>query len=168
MRTTLFASFLTSLLLVSACNAPKAEATWQTMSLTQAKPILVEIADEDTSREHGERMAFEAKLNDASGKAVAQLLGMHTIVDIPGEDGVGNSAIEERFTTMAIVFEGGDEIVIEGANVYPMDQKIMQADTPQLRAIVGGTGKYKGIRGQIKTVRSADETYSHTLEYKID
>lgn len=138
------------------------------MKLTQAKPVLVEVTDNDDVREHGETMFFEAKLSDESGKAVAQLLGEHTIVDTPGEDGVGDATVEERLTTMSIVFENGDEIVIQGANTYPANQKIMKADAPQYRAIVGGTGAYKGIRGQIMTSRSADETYSHLIEYKID
>ena len=167
MKTALYSSVLASLFAVASCTAPSVPS-WKTMTLIQAKPVLVEIADEDGAREHGERMAFEARLSEPSGKAVGQLLGIHTIVDLPGEDGVGNQAIEERFTTMAVVFEDGDEILIEGANVYPVDQKIMQEGVPQVRAIIGGTGKYKGIRGEIKTVRNADETYSHTLDYRLD
>ena len=168
MKTTIFAMFLLTLAAVSGCNAPSPASTWQTMTLIQAKPTLADIADTDNVREMGEGMSFEAKLSDESGKAVAQLLGMHTIVDTPGEDGVGNSTVEERFTTMAIVFDGGDEIMVHGSLVYPIDQKIMVVNEPQYRAVVGGTGRYKGIRGQVKTTRNADETYTHTLEYKID
>lgn len=168
MKTTLIAIALISTAVLTACNAPKPAAAWQTLTLKQAKPTLVDVTDGDQDREHGERMLFEAALTDESGKSVAQLLGMHTIVDIPGEDGVGNPSVEERFTSMSVVFEDGDEIVFEGANVYPTNERIMKADAPQYRAIAGGTGKYKGIRGQIKTSRNADETYSHTIEYRLD
>lgn len=159
---------LVSLSMLSACTAQNAGSRWQSMTLNQTKPILVEAADEDGVREHGEGMFFEAKLTDEGGKPVAQLLGQHTIVDTPGDDGVGDPIVEERFTSMSIVFEDGDEIVIQGANTYPMNQRIMKSEAPQYRAIIGGTGKYKGIQGQIKTARNADETYTHTLEYRLD
>ena len=68
---------------------------------------------------------------------------------------------------MSIVSDA-DEIVISGANIYPTNQLIMQADAPQVRAIIGGTGKYKGIRGQVTTTRKSDETYTHVLEYRLD
>lgn len=168
MKNKLLSVSLFSLVALTACNAPNKTAEWQTMTLIQAKPVLVEIADEDSAREHGEQMFFEAKLSDQSGKAVGQLLGKHVIADIPGDDGVGNPTVEERFTTMAVVFEDGDEIMTMGALVYPVNEKIMQANAPQVRALIGGTGKYKGIRGQIKTTRNADETYTHSIEYKVD
>jgi len=76
--------------------------------------------------------------------------------------------MEERFTTMSIVFSDADEIVISCANIYPINQRIMQADVPQVRAIIGGTGKYKGISGQVTTTRKSDETYTHVLEYRLD
>jgi hypothetical protein len=131
-----------SILTFTGCDSQSLKDEWQTMTLNQSKPILVDISDGDDSREHGERMFFEAKMSDESGKDVAQLLGMQDIADIPGEDGIGSETMEERFTTMAIVFTGGDEIMISGANIYPMNQRIMQADVPQVRAIIGGTGKY--------------------------
>lgn len=168
MKTTLYLVLLISLAAVSACSKPAQTAAWQTMSLKQDKPVLVEVTDGDPEREHGERMFFEAKLTDESGKAVAQLLGMHVIVDIPGEDGIGDATQEERLTSMSIVFADGDEIAIVGYNTYPQNQSLMKADEAQVRAITGGTGKYKGIRGQIKTTRNADETYTHTLEYRLD
>jgi hypothetical protein len=168
MKTQILSMFLVSLTAVAACTTPNQATAWQTLTLIQAKPTLVEVADDDGAREHGEKMFFEAKLSDQSGKAVGQLLGKHVIVDIPGDDGVGDAAVEERFTTMAIVFEDGDEIMVQGANVYPVNERIMQANAPQIRVVIGGTGKFKGVRGQVKTTRNEDETYTHTVEYRLD
>lgn len=133
-----------------------------------SKPELVEVSDGDGMREHGEGMVYEAVLTDQSGTAVGQLLGMHTIIDIPGKDAVGDPNAEERITLMSMVFGDEDEIEIQGANTYPMGERVMKPDAPQYRAIIGGTGKYKGIRGQLKTTRSADGTHTHTLEYRLD
>lgn len=58
--------------------------------------------------------------------------------------------------------------MVMGALVYPANERLMQANEPQMRSIIGGTGKYKGIRGQMKTTRNQDETYILSLEYKMD
>ncbi len=144
-------------------------ATWQTMTFTQDVPIIQGLSDDDDDpREHGEMMFFEALMRDTTGQVVAQLIGMMTIVDLPGEDLIGDPVVEERFTHVAIIFPDGDEITITGANIYPMNERIMQADIPQHRVITGGTGKYKGIRGEISTTRNEDQTYHHVLEYRLD
>lgn len=166
-RWSLATVLVSSVLVGAGCSGTKETSGWQTMTLIQTKPVLVEVADGDGIREHGEGMVFEAKLNDQSGKPVAQLLGHHTIVDTPGDDGIGDPSVEERITTLSIVIDNGDEIVAHGADVYPADQKIIKADVPQYRALIGGTGTYKGIRGQVKTTRNGDETYTHILEYEL-
>jgi hypothetical protein len=144
-------------------------ATWQTMTFKQDVPIIQGLSDDDDElREHGEMMFFEALMRDTTGQVTAQLIGMMTIVDIPGEDIIGNPVMEERFTHMAIIFPDGDKITITGANIYPMKERLMQADIPQHRVITGGTGKYKGIRGEISTTRNEDQTYHHVLEYRLD
>lgn len=168
MKTALLPSLLISALaLLSACQTPPPVA-WQKLTLEQSKPILVEVHDGDGVREHGEKVFFEAKLKDPAGQVTAQMLGMMVIVDLPGNDGVGDPAVEERFTWVSVIFPEGDEIVVQGANIYPAGQTIMKPQAAQTRAIVGGTGKFKGIRGQVVTTRNPDETYTHTLEYRLD
>lgn len=167
-RWSLAAVLVASVLIATGCSGTKAGTEWQTMTLIQAKPVLVELSDGDDVREHGEGMVFEAELDDQGGKPVARLLGHHLIVDTPGDDGIGEPSLEERFVTLSLIFESGDAILVQGANVYPPDQRILKADAPQYRAIVGGTGAYKGIRGQVKTTRNGDETYTHVLEYTLD
>lgn len=157
-----------SLVALTACNAPNKSAEWQTMTLIKSKSELVEVHDLDGTREHGEQVFFESELTDQVGQKVGQAIGMMVIVDIAGDDGVGNPEIEERFSTLAIVFEDGDEIMTMGALVYPVGERLMQANLPQMRAIIGGTGKYKGIRGQLTMTRDPDESYMLELEYKMD
>ena len=108
------------LVIITACNAPDKPSDWQTMTLFKSKSELVEVHDLDGTREHGEQMFFESELSDQSGKPVGQAIGVTVIVDIPGEDGVGSPRIEERFSTLAIVFDDGDEIMTMGALVSPI------------------------------------------------
>ncbi len=157
-----------SVLIAIGCSGTEEGTDWQTMTLIGAKPVIVELSDGDGVREDGEGMVFEAELDDQSGKPVARLLGHHLIVDTPGDDGIGDPSLEERFVTLSMIFESGDAILVQGANVYPADQRLLKADAPQYRAIVGGTGAYKGIRGQVKTTRNGDETFTHVLDYTLD
>ena len=156
------------LFVITACNAPDKQAEWQTMTLYGSSVVLIEVHDGDEMREHGEQLFYEAKLSDQAGKSVGQALGMAVIVDMPGDDKVDKPATEERFVTMAIVFEDGDEIMTMGAFEIPENEKYVPTNVPQSRAIIGGTGKYMGIRGQMKVTRNADDTFSLTLEYKVD
>jgi len=176
MKITLVLSSLIFTLISNGCTQSDTQPTneqaevvaWQTLSFSQDVPILLEVYTDKSQRKHGDRIFFEANLRDSTGEIAAQLIGMMTIADIPGDDSIGQISMEERFTTMEIIFPDGDVISITGANVYPVNQVIMQAQMPQQRVIVGGTGKYKGIRGQITTTRNDDETYTHVLEYRLD
>jgi len=168
MRTPHRLALVASLLFIPACGMPDVGNKWKTMTFVQSKPTYVEVSDEDKVRKDGEGLVFEAALKDERGKTVGQLLGENTIVDLPGEDGVGNPNVEERFTRLSFVLEGGDEIVVLGSNTYPVSKKEIKADAPQYRVVTGGTGRYKGIRGQIKTTRSPNGTFTHVLEYRLD
>ena len=37
-------------------------------------------------------------------------------------------------------------------------------DVPQVRAVIGGTGKYIGASGQVTTIRNQNGSYVHTVE----
>jgi hypothetical protein len=168
MRTLYHLMIAASMLILPACSLSPSDATWKKMLLVQSKPTYAEVSDGDNVREIGEGLAFEAALRNEGGKVVGQLLGENTIIDLPGEDGVGNANSEERFTRLSFVLEDGDEIIVQGANVYPVAKREIKADAPQFRAVTGGTGRYKGIRGQVKTTRSPNGTFTHLLEYRLD
>ena len=44
----------------------------------------------------------------------------------------------------------------------------MKLGLSQKRAIVGGTGKYKGVEGEVTTTRNDDGTYTHVLDVKLE
>jgi hypothetical protein len=61
----------------------------------------------------------------------------------------------------------GDDIVVLGENSYNRGQQEMKDNMVQKRAIIGGTGKYRGIAGEVITTRNNDSTYTHEMIYKI-
>ncbi len=67
-----------------------------------------------------------------------------------------------------MVFNLGDEneIVAQGGTSYHQGQAQMKEGLSQKRAVVGGTGIYKGIAGEVTTTRNEDGTYTHVLDVK--
>jgi hypothetical protein len=124
----------------------------RTLVIEQGAPALVAYGD-DVAR----GLAFDATLTDPDGNE-GVLIGNLLTVDLPdpGSDG----ELEERIGTLVFTF-GDDELVVIGGTSYPAADAEMAAGEPQLRVVVGGTGAYRGARGEVVTTRNADGTYTH-------
>ncbi|MEY3351410.1 MAG: hypothetical protein RIQ50_1521 [Bacteroidota bacterium] len=149
-----------------ACQE-KSSSTWTTIKLKQNAPSMVHLNLGDSSEGHGDGMAFEASLRDTAGNEVGEVLGWLITVDLLDGDSLNKIYKTDKFGSMVIKL-GDDEIIAQGRTYYSQDQKLMKSGVPQRRAIVGGTGKYKGVTGQITTTRNEDGTYTHELEVKMD
>ncbi len=69
----------------------------------------------------------------------------------------------ERMASIVLDFGGDDTIIIVGKAIYGGMTVEMEPDRPQIRAIVGGTGRFIGARGQITTVRKPAGHYEHDI-----
>ncbi len=98
---------------------------------------------------------------------MGEVLGWLITVDLLDGDSLNKIYKTDKFGSRGIKL-GDDEIIAQGRTYYSQDQKLMKSGVPQRRAIVGGTGKYKGVTGQITTTRNEDGTYTHELEVKMD
>ena len=163
-RKLLFTIIVSTILL--ACQE-KSTSSWTNIKLTQDVPSLVRLNLGDSSEGHGDGMAFEASLRDTAGNEVGEVLGWLITVDLLDGDSLNKIYKTDKFGSMVIKL-GDDEIIAQGRTYYSQDQKLMKSGVPQRRAIVGGTGKYKGVTGQITTTRNEDGTYTHELEVKMD
>jgi hypothetical protein len=56
-----------------------------------------------------------------------------------------------------------DQIVAVGATDYPPTAGEFDAGPPVVRAILGGTGKYIGARGQLASTRNANGSYTQVF-----
>jgi hypothetical protein len=162
----LLAIFTAAFFLLSCQN--QSSSAWQTLTFIQDKPLLTHVNLGDTAHGHGDGMAFEAVLKDTAGTAVGEVLGWIITVDIVDGDSANPVYITDRIGTM--VFKLGDEnkIIASGGTSYKKGQVLMEQQVSQKRAVVGGTGKYKGIKGEVTTTRSEDGTYRHVLDVKMD
>lgn len=130
-------------------------------TIHQDEPSLVHVDLGQEGHSHGDLLAFDAPVQATNGDK-GKLSGFVLTVDIPEKE---HEVFQDRIVSM--VFELGDAntLVISGKSVYPHRGELeMAKNNPQIRAIVGGTGKYIGARGQISTTRDEDGGYTHRVE----
>jgi hypothetical protein len=142
-------------------------STWQTLTFTQDKPFLTHLNLGDTAHGHGDGMAFEAVLKDTTGTAVGEVLGWMVTADIVDGDSANLVHITERIGTMVLKFDDENKIIAAGGTSYQKGEQVMKLGIEQKRAVVGGTGKYRGIKGEVTTSRNEDGTYKHVLDVKM-
>ena len=158
--------FSAAIFLLSCQN--QAGSTWQTITFTQEKPSLTYLNLGDTIQDQGDGMAFEAVLKDTAGNNVGEVLGWLITVDLMDGDSANPIYKTDRMGTMVFNLGDENEIIAQGGTSYNKGEQQMKNGLPQKRAIVGGTGKYKGIAGEVTTSRNEDGTYKHVLDVKID
>lgn len=141
---------------------------WTTINFVQEKPFLVHLNLGDTAHSHGDGMAFEALIKDTAGNDVGEVLGWLVTVDLMDGDSANPVYVSERIGTMVFNFGDENEIVAQGGTSYHKGEQQMKLGISQKRAIVGGTGKYKGIEGEVTTTRNDNGTYTHVLDVKLE
>ena len=104
----------------------------------------------------------DAVLRSSRGKPVGTF---HVVITSVLESaGVESAGVEAEKRMRDVVFYLGDgQIVASGMGLYPKTEPYLVVSVPHRIAIVGGTGKYLGARGEVTTTRRADGTYRHVL-----
>ena len=159
--------FTAAFFLLSCQN--QTASKWSTIKFLASKnPTWVHLNFGDSAHGHGDGSAFESPIMDTNGVKVGEVIGWLVTVDLMEGDSINPVFDTERIGT--VVFNLGDEneIIAQGATVYHTGEKEMKLGIEQKRAIVGGTGKYKGISGEVITTRNADGSYLHVLDVKQD
>lgn len=92
---------------------------------------------------------------------------MEFIMTTTGVDTAGKGA-ESRVTTGVFSFGGPvqDQIVIQGVGLYAGADSTFKPNSQLVRAIIGGTGKYKGAKGELISTHKEDDTWEHV--FKLD
>jgi hypothetical protein len=159
------AIFTAALFLLSCQN--QADSSWQTLTFIADKAFLTHVNIGDSAHGHGDGTAFEGVLKDTAGATVGEVLGWLVTVDIVDGDSANPVYITDRVGTMVFKFDEDNKIVTSGGVIYPKGEQQMDIGIAQKRAVVGGTGKYKGIKGEVTTTRNEDGTYKHVLDVKM-
>ncbi|MBT7335735.1 MAG: hypothetical protein HN856_15245 [Gammaproteobacteria bacterium] len=130
------------------------------IEIIQDAPELVQIDLGNGGHSHGDISAFEAAFRTKEGnKGVIE--GFITTVDAASLEG---GEVHHRLVDIVIDFGATDTLVVGGRSRYRAQAFELTAEDPQTRAVVGGTGRFMGARGQITTIRMATGKYSHLIE----
>jgi hypothetical protein len=151
--------FYTALLCLSLALIPTAQAK-QTFTITQGKPEIKRVDIGVTGMSVGDLFGFEAPFTTQDGK-MGRIYGIVTIVSIP--TGTSDPFID-RLSSSVLDFGNSDTVVVTGKTVYGTYQGEIKDNEPQLRAIIGGTGRFIGARGQISTTRTPSGSYEHEIQ----
>ena len=153
---------LAALLSILAFSAPvyASKPATETFTVIQAQPDIKHVDLGSPGGSHGDMLAFEAPFTTESG-AKGVMSGIIITVALPGGDGDEHF---DRVGNIVLDFGGVDSLVLAGKSLYGTGEGEMNKDTPQVRAVTGGTGRYIGARGQITTTRVTSGEYKHVVE----
>jgi hypothetical protein len=143
-----------SLILVPAAQAK------QTFTITQGKPEIRHVDIGVTGMSVGDLFGFEAPFTTKDGK-LGRIYGIITILSIPTG---ANDPFIDRLSSGVLDFGNSDTLVVAGKTVYGTYHGEIKDNEPQLRAIIGGTGRFIGARGQILTIRTPSGSYEHEIQ----
>ena len=161
---------LAAFMMVTAASCSGDDPSSRTLVITQDPPTLTRFAiPASTSSEAAapagsqatpaDVLTFDAAITGPDGLA-GTLIGYLLTVDLA--DVATGDFLEERIGTLVFDF-GVDTLVVSGGTSYPLNDKQMRIDEPQIRAVIGGTGSFIGSRGEVVTTRNGDGSYTHTF-----
>ena len=160
MRRRLMIPTLVVIATLAACGGSdtKSAETRTTIVLAQAAPTLTTV-DSPVTGNIGGQTEFIALLT-RRGEPFGTVFG--TVANVATAPQGRRTTLEERLYTAVFDLPSG-QISVMGASFYDPSQRELTTGRPATRAIVGGTGKYLGARGEVTTTRRADGTYSQTI-----
>jgi hypothetical protein len=106
----------------------------------------------------GDIYVFDSPLLDSAEKeTIGKAYGSQTSIALDSD----SETVQAMIT---YDFGDGDRITVGGIGQYPRGDTGLVKNQEFERPILGGTGKYAGADGTVKTVRRADGSYEHTFE----
>ena len=148
--------------LMAACCPHSTKSSNETLTVYQDAPTLNLLDHGPLGRSPGDVHHFSAPLHSSPGGPVTgEVFGTKTLVKLATET---NPNLEQRATLLSFTFgDRQDQIIVLGVVDYSPTGAEFNPDQPVVRAILGGTGKYAGARGQLTSTRNADGSYKQVF-----
>ena len=103
---------------------------------------------------HGDMRITNAPLYNATGKERIGRLDLFVVVTDPANESAEKAHMVEAMYTYTLP---GGEISAQGAGALPT---LTELTPRQVDAIIGGTGKYAGVRGEVRIERRGNKVIS--------
>ncbi len=110
---------------------------------------------------HGDLYTWIAPASAEDGRT-GTIVGEHQVVHLPTE----GLYAEVRIGTSVLDLGNGDSVAFAG--LVPVTTPLGQIEpgTELVNAIIGGAGAFAGAKGEIRSVRGEDGSWTHTLAYE--
>ena len=153
----LFASVL-----ITACGAHSTNQSTENFTVYEDAPKMSQLDLGTPGKSLGDVFHFVAALHSSPGGPVTgELIGSKTLVKVPTE---AHPNLERRATLMFFTFDDHkDQIIAFGVADYSPTEPEFEPGHSAVRAILGGTGRYMGARGQVASTRNADGSYTQVF-----
>ncbi len=160
-RTAALAALLASTLM-AACGLRSTNSSTETLTIYQDAPKMKLLDLGEPGNSPGDVYHFFAPLHSSpGGPVIGEVFGSKTLVKLATD---ANPNFEQRTTFLCFTFsDRQDHIIALGVADYSPTAGEFEADKPRARAILGGTGKYMGARGQLTSTRNADGSYTQVF-----
>jgi hypothetical protein len=148
--------------LIAACGLRSTNPSTETLTIYQDAPKMKLLDLGEPGNSPGDVYHFFAALHSSpSGPVTGEVFGTKTLIKMATD---ANPNLETRATVLFFTFANHqDQIVALGARDYPSTAGEFDAGQPVMRAILGGTGKYMGARGQLASTRNTDGSYTQVF-----
>ena len=148
--------------LIAACGLRSTTAFTETFTVYEDAPTLKLLDLGPPGNSPGDVYHFFAALHSTPGGPVTgEVFGSKTLIKMATDT---DPNPETRTTVLFFTFANRqDQIVALGARDYPPTSTEFDAGQPVVRAILGGTGKYIGARGQLTSTRNGDGSYTQVF-----
>src|SRR5882724_1384926 len=148
--------------LMAACGLHCTNPSTETLTVYQDAPKMKLLDLGEPGNSPGDIYHFFAPLHSTpGGPVIGEVFGSKTLIKMATD---ANPNLETRATVLFFSFANRqDQIVALGATDYPPTAGEFDAGQPVARAILGGTGKYMGARGQVASTRNADGSYTQVF-----
>ena len=151
-------AFLAAAATVAGCGSSGPDD----FTLVQKKPEIVQVDSGARGLSKGDQTHFEAQV-DQDGKKAGIVVGELAVRGLPNKSG-RPQYLQLNRSELIFQLEGGDILAV-GLSGYPRAGWKLKAEEPAKRAIIGGTGKYAGVRGELVTTRNTDGTYEQQFNF---
>jgi len=147
---------------MGACGPHSTNPSTETLTVFEDAPALKPLDLGSPGNSPGDAYYFSAALHfSPGGPMTGEVFGSKTLIKSAAE---ANPNAEKRATLLFFTFSGGqDQIIAFGAGDYPPTAAEFTAGQPVVRAVLGGTGKYIGARGQLTSSRNSDGSYTQVF-----
>ena len=152
----LFASVL-----ITACGAHSISQSAENFTVFEDAPKMSLLDLGAAGNSLGDVSHFSAPLHsERGGPVTGEVIGSKTLVKVATDV---DSNLERRATLLFLsLLIAGSDYRVRSCRLYAVTPEF-EAGQPAVRAILGGTGKYMGFRGQVTSTRSADGLYAQVF-----